>query len=53
MPQADCLQGGPGCASMFGMLYELGPDSIQPDLRLKKNPGAWNFEAGLLFIVSV
>lgn len=44
------LQGGPGCASLFGMLYELGPDSVQPDLRLKKNPGAWNFEAGLLFM---
>ena len=32
------------------MLYELGPDSVQPNLRLKKNPGAWNFEAGLLFM---
>ena len=46
----NCLQGGPGCASMFGMLYELGPDSVQPDLRLKKNPGAWNFASGLLFM---
>ena len=44
------MQGGPGCASLFGMLYELGPDSVQEDLSLKRNPGAWNFEAGLLFM---
>ena len=44
------MQGGPGCASQFGNLYELGPHLVQPDLSLKLNPGAWNFEAGLLFI---
>lgn len=44
------MQGGPGCASQFGNLYELGPQRVQPDLRLKQNIGAWNFEAGLLFL---
>ncbi|GAB4820079.1 hypothetical protein N2152v2_007125 [Parachlorella kessleri] len=44
------LQGGPGCASSFGSLYELGPRLVQPDLTLAPNPGTWNRKAALLFI---
>lgn len=45
------LQGGPGCASMFGNLYELGPAWVnEKSLQLVPNPGAWNRRFGLLFI---
>ncbi|KAK9811811.1 hypothetical protein WJX72_010540 [[Myrmecia] bisecta] len=44
------LQGGPGCASLFGALYELGPYSVNSSLELAPNPGAWNRRHGLLAI---
>lgn len=44
------LQGGPGCSSLFGMLYINGPYFINEDLTLRRNPGAWNRKFGLLFI---
>lgn len=37
---------GPGCSSLFGMLYINGPYSVQPDLTLLPNPGRWNKCAG-------
>ncbi|XP_042475045.1 serine carboxypeptidase-like 50 [Macadamia integrifolia] len=50
------LQGGPGCSSLLGNFFELGPwrlnlnqnDSNNPVL--EPNPGAWNRQFGLLFI---
>lgn len=45
------LQGGPGCSSLFGMLYINGPYFInEEDLTLKANPGSWNRLYGMLFI---
>ncbi|KAL4420440.1 hypothetical protein ABPG75_010096 [Micractinium tetrahymenae] len=44
------LQGGPGCASLFGALYELGPELVDDQLGLVPNPGAWNRKSALLFI---
>ncbi|XP_062111096.1 serine carboxypeptidase-like 50 [Humulus lupulus] len=50
------LQGGPGCSSMIGNFYELGPWRVnfnkRPDepLALEPNPGSWNRIFGLLFI---
>ncbi|KAI8473502.1 MAG: carboxypeptidase [Monoraphidium minutum] len=44
------LQGGPGCASMFGVLYLNGPVYVQPDMSLEVNPGRWNRRYGTLYI---
>ncbi|KAM7271872.1 hypothetical protein ACFE04_031086 [Oxalis oulophora] len=44
------LQGGPGCSSMIGNFYELGPWRVNRQLTLEPNPGSWNRIFGLLFI---
>ncbi|KAJ9549041.1 hypothetical protein OSB04_021584 [Centaurea solstitialis] len=52
------VQGGPGCSSMVGNFYELGPWRVAPSsvnqnvLELRPNPGPWNRIFGLLFIDS-
>ncbi|KAJ1385205.1 Serine carboxypeptidase, serine active site [Sesbania bispinosa] len=46
------LQGGPGCSSMIGNFYELGPWRVTNSLTLQPNPGAWNRIFGLLFLDS-
>ncbi|KAK9907324.1 hypothetical protein WJX75_001489 [Coccomyxa subellipsoidea] len=44
------LEGGPGCASMLGNFYILGPYWPNKTLDLEPNPGTWNRIYGLLFI---
>ncbi|AET00898.1 putative carboxypeptidase C [Medicago truncatula] len=44
------LQGGPGCSSMVGNFYELGPYLVTNSLTLQPNPGAWNRIFGLVFL---
>ncbi|KAF3432191.1 hypothetical protein FNV43_RR26930 [Rhamnella rubrinervis] len=50
------LQGGPGCSSMIGNFFELGPWRVnfhkQPNepLTLEPNSGSWNRIFGLLFL---
>nr|KJB30773.1 hypothetical protein B456_005G161500 [Gossypium raimondii] len=51
------LQGGPGCSSMIGNLFELGPWRVVSshmknahNLTLERNPGSWNRLFGLLFL---
>ncbi|KAI3977023.1 hypothetical protein MKX01_008881 [Papaver californicum] len=50
------LQGGPGCSSMIGNFFELGPWRVSSDSKtndssiLKSNPGAWNCKFGVVFI---
>ncbi|VFQ73869.1 unnamed protein product [Cuscuta campestris] len=48
------LQGGPGCSSMIGNFYELGPWRVSSSggkqISIVSNPGAWNRKFGLLFL---
>ncbi|KAL4586694.1 hypothetical protein LXL04_011336 [Taraxacum kok-saghyz] len=57
IPLLIWLQGGPGCSSMTGNFYEIGPWLVTSSLRqkiehitLKPNPGSWNRLFGLLFL---
>jgi carboxypeptidase C (cathepsin A) len=47
------LNGGPGCSSLIGMVYENGPFVFLPDsTELVPNEHAWNKKANLLYITS-
>eukprot|EP00658_Telonema_sp_P-2_P046192 TRINITY_DN3430_c0_g1_i14.p1 TRINITY_DN3430_c0_g1~~TRINITY_DN3430_c0_g1_i14.p1 ORF type:complete len:406 (+),score=88.08 TRINITY_DN3430_c0_g1_i14:213-1430(+) len=44
------LQGGPGGSSMFGLFAEMGPFSLDADLKLVERPDSWAKDYGMLFI---
>ncbi|KAJ9135790.1 hypothetical protein P3X46_032926 [Hevea brasiliensis] len=48
------LQGGPGCSSMIGNFFELGPyrvvDTQGENIALERNLGSWNRIFGLIFL---
>ncbi|KAF8369271.1 hypothetical protein HHK36_032720 [Tetracentron sinense] len=50
------LQGGPGCSSMLGNFFELGPwrfnsaNKVRENPVPSSNPGAWNRLFGLIFL---
>ncbi|KAG9254879.1 Alpha/Beta hydrolase protein [Emericellopsis atlantica] len=44
------LNGGPGCSSMVGLFFELGPARINEKLEPVRNPHAWNNNASVIFI---
>ncbi|KAL8534244.1 hypothetical protein ACS0TY_010299 [Phlomoides rotata] len=48
------LQGGPGCSSMIGNFYELGPWLVnQEHLSLEPNPGSWNRISDCSFLITL
>ncbi|CAN8096706.1 unnamed protein product [Discula destructiva] len=44
------LNGGPGCSSLTGLFFELGPSSIDDKVKLKYNPSSWNSNASVIFL---
>ena len=44
------LNGGPGCSSLDGMLYEQGPIHVTENGTLYENKYAWNQYTNLLFL---
>ncbi|KAI5965649.1 uncharacterized protein KGF55_001011 [Candida pseudojiufengensis] len=44
------LTGGPGCSSSYGLFFELGPSSIDLNLKPKYNPYSWNSNASVIFL---
>ncbi|ODQ82803.1 hypothetical protein BABINDRAFT_159305 [Babjeviella inositovora NRRL Y-12698] len=44
------LNGGPGCSSMTGLFFELGPSSINAKIAPEYNPHSWNSNASVIFL---
>lgn len=44
------LNGGPGCSSLIGCFYEIGPWWVLEDGSVQPNRGAWNRRYGVLFV---
>ena len=44
------LNGGPGCSSLTGLFFELGPATIDDDLNVVNNPYSWNSNASVIFL---
>ncbi|TMW66306.1 hypothetical protein Poli38472_004071 [Pythium oligandrum] len=44
------IDGGPGCSSLWSMLAENGPCSVEKDLSTTSNPFSWNKEANVLWL---
>ena len=44
------LNGGPGCSSSTGLLFELGPSFIDSKLKPVYNPYSWNTNASVIFL---
>lgn len=44
------LNGGPGCSSMTGLLFELGPASISKNITPIYNDYSWNSNASVIFL---
>jgi hypothetical protein len=51
-PTVLWLNGGPGCSSLDGFVYEMGPFEIMEDNTLKSREYRWNKEVNMLYIES-
>lgn len=49
-PTLIWFNGGPGCSSLDGYIYEHGPFQISSDLKLTPRPYSWNKLANVLYI---
>lgn len=49
-PTVLWLNGGPGCSSLDGFVYEMGPFEIQNDNTLKPREYRWNKAVNMLYI---
>lgn len=44
------LNGGPGCSSLLGLLFENGPATVSEDMEPIFNPYSWNSNASIFFL---
>lgn len=44
------LNGGPGCSSLTGLFMELGPSTVDENIKLVSNEHAWNSNATVIFL---
>lgn len=44
------LNGGPGCSSSTGLLFELGPCKIVDETTVKRNKNSWTNVANMIFL---
>ncbi|KAJ9137224.1 Carboxypeptidase [Pleurostoma richardsiae] len=44
------LNGGPGCSSLTGLFFELGPSSINKKIETVYNEFSWNANASVIFL---
>lgn len=44
------LNGGPGCSSLTGLFFELGPSSIDEGIKPVYNKHSWNSNASVIFL---
>lgn len=49
-PLVMWLNGGPGCSSMDGLLFENGPSLINSDIKPHTNNYSWNKNASVLYL---
>ncbi|KAJ5998353.1 hypothetical protein N7451_006163 [Penicillium sp. IBT 35674x] len=44
------LNGGPGCSSLTGLFMELGPSSVNAEIKTVYNEFSWNSNASVIFL---
>eukprot|EP00163_Fabomonas_tropica_P009241 TRINITY_DN19032_c0_g1_i1.p1 TRINITY_DN19032_c0_g1~~TRINITY_DN19032_c0_g1_i1.p1 ORF type:complete len:455 (-),score=136.70 TRINITY_DN19032_c0_g1_i1:309-1673(-) len=49
-PTIMWLQGGPGCSSLIGLLYENGPFKLHSGNKVRANPHSWNRDYNVLYV---